>query len=152
MRILLQRVKHATVYVYKNECSKTSSSISKGLVAFIGFQKHDNEETCRWAYSQISTIRVFSDTRGRLKYALHGSEHGLMLIPSVTLSLTPRKHSMNFEDAMDFSTAKKLFSLLCTVCREWLAVKAGTFGSHMEIASLVDGPINVFQSRQESPT
>ena len=62
MKGLVQRVNHASVYVE----NKLISSISKGLLVFVGIFESDTEETLQKFCQKVENLRIFEDTNGKL--------------------------------------------------------------------------------------
>jgi D-tyrosyl-tRNA(Tyr) deacylase len=55
MRIVLQRVKKATVTIE----DKLYSSIDKGFLVFVGIENEDTNEDVEWLTSKLCGMRIF---------------------------------------------------------------------------------------------
>ena len=59
MRVIIQRVKHASVTVSGEIVGK----IGKGLLIFIGFETEDSFEDFEWMANKILQMRIFPDRK-----------------------------------------------------------------------------------------
>ncbi len=69
MRILIQRVKSAQVTVNQSVVGK----IDKGLLLFLGIHKNDTSAQADWLVKKIATLRLFSDSEGKMNLDIHKS-------------------------------------------------------------------------------
>ena len=60
MRILIQRVSHASVTVDH----QLVSAIRQGLLVFVGVEDNDTHEDCEWLTSKLVNLRIFDDDNG----------------------------------------------------------------------------------------
>ena len=60
MRVLLQRVSHASVQVG----DRTISSIDRGFLILLGIGRGDTEEQPRFLADKVANLRVFEDEQG----------------------------------------------------------------------------------------
>ncbi len=60
MRVVLQRVKHASV-TSNGTCK---SAIEKGLLILVGIEEADNQDDIDWLSKKIVNLRIFDDEAG----------------------------------------------------------------------------------------
>ena len=84
---LLQRVSEAKVIV-SGQCI---ASIDQGVLALIGVQSSDQEETAELFVSRIINYRLFADDHGKMNLSLTDIQGGLLLVPQFTLAANTKK-------------------------------------------------------------
>ena len=57
MRVILQRVQHASVKVD----GEITGKIENGILALVGFEPDDTEEDFEWISKKIIQLRIFND-------------------------------------------------------------------------------------------
>ena len=60
MRVVIQRVKHASVTIDGN----IKSAIEKGLLILLGIGEDDSEDDIKWLVNKIVGLRIFDDEQG----------------------------------------------------------------------------------------
>lgn len=60
MRIVIQRVKHASVTIDGN----IKSAIQKGLLILLGIGEDDDENDVKWLVNKVIGLRIFDDEQG----------------------------------------------------------------------------------------
>lgn len=60
MRVVIQRVTHASVTIEK----EVKSSIGNGLMILLGIEETDNQEDIDWLCKKIAALRIFDDENG----------------------------------------------------------------------------------------
>ncbi|KAA3634097.1 MAG: D-tyrosyl-tRNA(Tyr) deacylase, partial [Proteobacteria bacterium] len=81
MRILLQRVKNASVAVD----GEVVGEIEAGLLLFVGFCRDDHGIDVERPASRVVDLRVFPDRDGRLQHSLAETGGGVLAVPQFTL-------------------------------------------------------------------
>ena len=66
MKILIQRVKSASVSID----DKLYSSISQGLLVFIGIEKNDTEDCAKYLADKILKLRIFEDENNKMNLSV----------------------------------------------------------------------------------
>lgn len=138
MKGLVQRVNHASVYVE----NKLISSISKGLLVFVGIFESDTEETLQKFCQKVENLRIFEDTNGKLNLSAKDIGAEILLISNFTLCT--KAHSGNrpsFSAAANKAKAERLFESMPQFFT--IQTKLGIFGADMKIQSEADGPVNL---------
>ena len=62
MKLLIQRVKHASVTID----GKLYSSIDKGILALVGIEKGDTEEVIEKLAKKVVNLRIFPDENDKM--------------------------------------------------------------------------------------
>jgi D-tyrosyl-tRNA(Tyr) deacylase len=136
---LIQRVSEAAVTVDAQIVGKTG----RGVLALIGVQRGDDDAAAARLLDRVLTYRIFEDEAGRMNRSLADIDGGLLLVPQFTLAADTRKGTRaGFSGAEQPERAKALFEALVSMARARHAqVATGTFGAHMQVALVNDGPV-----------
>lgn len=139
MKVVLQRVKYAKVFVGQEEIG----AIEKGFLLYVGLKKGDTLKDCQKLADKISKLRVFEDEADKMNLSLLDVSGGILSISQFTLyGSTQKGNRPSFTDTMEPKLAEEFFEAFNTELREkGLFVATGSFGAHMEITSLNDGPV-----------
>lgn len=139
MIALIQRVSSASVRV----ADRQIGAIGTGLLALIGVQPQDDEESTQRLLERLLAYRVFPDEQGRMNRSLHETGGGLLLVPQFTLAADTRKGNRpGFSTAAAPADAERLFTRLCEFARAaHPVVETGQFGADMQVALVNDGPV-----------
>ncbi|MDR9446427.1 MAG: D-aminoacyl-tRNA deacylase [Balneolaceae bacterium] len=145
MKIVLQRVKKATVYPE----GETKRGIDKGLLLFVGFGHQETLETLQWMSQKICRLRVFPDEEGKMNHSVKDVQGELLIISQFTLYGETKKGTRpSFVQAGPPDKSKVWYQQFIQLCKEsGLRVESGTFGAHMEIESTNDGPVTLLIER-----
>ena len=144
MRVLLQRVSHASVSVKKN----IISSISKGLLVFVAFCNDDNEEDLKWSIKKIINLRVFSDENQKMNCSLLDQNREVLIVSLFTLFGKIKKGNRpSWNEAAASKKGEYLYNKFIKEF-EFLynseKIQTGVFGANMEIALNNNGPVTIF--------
>jgi D-tyrosyl-tRNA(Tyr) deacylase len=136
---LIQRVTEAAVTVDAQFAGK----IGRGVLALVGVQRGDDEAAAARLLERVLTYRIFEDEAGRMNRSLADITGGLLLVPQFTLAADTRKGTRaGFSGAEQPERAKALFEALASMARaRHTQVATGTFGAHMQVALVNDGPV-----------
>lgn len=139
MKLLLQRVSHASVVVD----SATIGSIEKGLLLFVGIEKHDTSETLQKMTNKVLGYRVFSDSEGKMNLSVKDIAGGILAISQFTLAADTKKGLRpSFSSAAPPDTAHSLYLKFVERLKEQHhQVEEGSFGADMKVSLLNDGPV-----------
>jgi D-tyrosyl-tRNA(Tyr) deacylase len=145
MKIVLQRVKKATVYPE----GETKRGIGKGLLLFVGFGYQETLETLQWMCQKVCRLRVFPDEEGKMNHSVKDVQGELLIISQFTLYGETKKGTRpSFVQAGPPDKSKVWYKQFIQLCKEsGLRVESGTFGAHMEIDSINDGPVTLLIER-----
>lgn len=141
MRILIQRVKSAKVFVQGHIVSE----IGKGLLIFVGIGKNDTDRDIIRLSQKISNLRIFEDEQGKMNLNIRQSGGGILSVSQFTLCAeTRRGNRPGFEQCADPDTAKDYWQRLNNLLRnEGIEVQEGTFAVHMDVELVNDGPVTI---------
>jgi len=146
MRVVLQRVSSARVEV---EGAVVGDLGGPGLVALVGVTHGDGPTQADWMARKIAGLRIFDgadgdDTPGAERSV---AEAGLpvLVISQFTLYADVRKgRRPSWSAAAPGSVAEPLVDALAAALRaEGLTVASGTFGAHMMVHLVNDGPVTL---------
>jgi D-tyrosyl-tRNA(Tyr) deacylase len=146
MRVVLQRVSSARVEV---EGAVVGDLGGPGLVALVGVTHGDGPTQVDWMARKIAGLRIFDgadgdDTPGAERSV---AEAGLpvLVVSQFTLYADVRKgRRPSWSAAAPGSVAEPLVDALAAALRaEGLTVASGTFGAHMMVHLVNDGPVTL---------
>ena len=139
MKLLIQRVSTASVEVD----NQIVSSIQQGVMALVGFDKHDNTESLRSMAEKLLNFKIFNDHNGKISRSILETNHQLLVVPQVTLSVGTKKGSRpSFSKAADPKKSFHFFQEFIQIIKSKnLECEIGSFGSDMSVRLVNDGPV-----------
>ena len=139
LQALAQRVSSAKIYID----SKIYSSIGKGVLAYVCFEKDDSEEAIEKFMSKIMNFSFFQGDRSSMSASLREIGGELMIVSQFTLSaVTHKGNKPSFHRAASTEKANYLYDLLIDRLNEGpIHCQSGIFGSDMDIHSVNAGPV-----------
>ncbi len=139
MKLLIQRVSTASVEVD----NQIVSSIQQGVMALVGFDKHDNTESLRSMAEKLLNFKIFNDHNGKISRSILETNHQLLVVPQVTLSVGTKKGSKpSFSKAADPKKSFHFFQeFIQIIKRKNHECEIGSFGSDMSVRLVNDGPV-----------
>ena len=142
MKLLIQRVSAASVEVD----NQIVSSIQQGVMALVGFDKHDNTESLRSMAEKLLNFKIFNDQNGKISRSILETNHQLLVVPQVTLSVGTKKGSRpSFSKAADPKKSFHFFQEFIQIIKSMnLECEIGSFGSDMSVRLVNDGPVTVW--------
>lgn len=146
MRVLLQRAASASVAV----AGETIGEIGPGLVLLAGFGAGDDASVIAPMADKVCGLRVFEDEAGRFQYSVNDTAGDLLAIPQFTLyGDTRRGRRPDFTAALAPQRAEPLFNELVAALKERARgkVASGSFGAHMAVQLVNDGPVTLMLER-----
>ncbi len=141
MRIVLQRVSHASVCVN----GQSVAEIAQGILLLIGFTEADNEEMYTQAAEKLVELRIFEDDDGKMNRSLREIEGKILAVPQFTLyGNTKKGRRPSFSTAASPQRAAPMFDSFISALRETgVPVETGVFGAHMKVNLTNDGPVTL---------
>lgn len=141
MRIVLQRVKYASVKVDGELCGKTDG----GYMLLFGAGHGDTEEICRKLADKTANLRIFSDENDKINLSLADVGGTILVVPQFTLYADCRKGNRpNFIQAAKPDEANRLYEYFVEYLRSMgFHVETGSFGADMKVELLNDGPFTL---------
>jgi len=141
MRIVLQRVAHATVTVDGQE----TGSIGKGFLLLLGVSDTDTEEIADKMVDKICKLRVFPDENGKTNLSVSQVEGEILVVSQFTLYADCRKGNRpSFAGAGSPQLANDLYEYAAARFGTFTKrVQTGSFGADMKVSLLNDGPFTL---------
>jgi D-tyrosyl-tRNA(Tyr) deacylase len=139
LKLLIQRVSTASVEVD----NQIVSSIQQGVMALVGFDKHDNTESLRSMAEKLLNFKIFNDHNGKISKSILETNHQLLMVPQVTLSVGTKKGSKpSFSKAADPKKSFHFFQEFIQIIKSKnLECEIGSFGSDMSVRLINEGPV-----------
>ena len=140
MRILIQRVKRASVLIN----GKEKREINKGMCIFIGVTHGDDESKADWLAEKISGLRIFEDENGKTNLSTHDVNGEVLLVSQFSLYASCVKgRRPSFTDAAKPDEAERLYDYFVSRVKsmDFKKVETGEFGADMEVEIINDGPL-----------
>ena len=141
MRVVLQRVKHASVHVDGQE----TGSIGQGFLILLGVSDTDDESLADRMADKICKLRIFEDENGKTNRSLQDVDGEILVVSQFTLYADCRKGNRpSFTDAGAPDHADRLYEYFMERCRMHVEkVANGEFGADMKVDLLNDGPFTL---------
>lgn len=142
MRIVIQRVSHASVTIDGNVKSK----IGKGYLILLGIEEADSTEDIDWLCHKVVGLRVFEDENGVMNRSIMDVDGDIIVVSQFTLMASYKKGNRpSYIRAAGHSTAIPLYETFCSTLSRELGknVQTGEFGADMKVELLNDGPVTI---------
>ncbi len=143
MRVIIQRVKHASVEIEGH----VKSMIGQGLLVFVGIEDADNQDDIEWLAKKIVNLRIFGDNEGVMNLSVSEIEGEILVVSQFTLHAMVKKGNRpSYIRASKPDVAIPLYNSFCSEVSLQLGyeVKTGSFGADMKVELLNDGPVTIF--------
>ncbi len=139
MQALAQRVSSAKICIN----AKTHASIKEGILAYVCFEKDDEEDVVDKFISKIINFSFFKGDKNIMSASLKEIGGELMIISQFTLSaVTDKGNKPSFHRAAETDKANFLYnSLIRRLNESAIRFQSGVFGSDMDIHSVNAGPV-----------
>ncbi|WP_214762177.1 D-aminoacyl-tRNA deacylase [Exiguobacterium sp. s146] len=141
MRVLLQRVKQASVTV--NE--ETIGQIEAGYLLLVGVTHEDTETEVNWLADKVAGLRVFEDADEKMNLSIQDVAGKVLSVSQFTLyGDTQKGRRPAFTQAAKPDIAERLYEKFNERLRtHGLVVETGKFGAMMDVALVNDGPVTL---------
>ena len=141
MRALIQRVSQAQVQV----AGDTTGVITQGLLVLLGLRQGDTLQDVQYLASKIVTLRIFEDEQGKMNRDVREQQGSILVVSQFTLYADCRKgRRPSFTQAAAPALAQQLYEAFqAEVARLGVSVAQGTFGAHMAVSLVNDGPVTI---------
>ena len=146
MRIVLQRVKEASVTV----AGERISAIGSGLLLLVGVAQGDGETEADWLAEKIAGLRIMADQEGKMNRSVKDVGGAVLAVSQFTLLADTRKgRRPSFVGAAPPEEATRLFDYFCERLRAVGVerVETGRFGAMMDVTLINDGPVTIVLER-----
>ncbi len=142
MRIVIQRVSHASVTIEGN----VKSSIAKGYLILLGIEGSDAEEDAQWLVKKVIGLRVFDDENGVMNRSIMDVDGDIIVVSQFTLMASYKKGNRpSWLRAASHDISVPLYERFCTLLSSALGKSVGTgeFGADMKVKLVNDGPVTI---------
>ena len=140
MRVLLQRVKNASVEIDGELVGK----IGAGLLLFLGVGNGDTRAEADFLADKCVGLRVF-EIDGKMNLSLADVGGEILLVSQFTLYADARKgRRPSYTDAAPPAVSEPLYEYFAQRLRDaGVHVETGRFGADMKVSLLNDGPVTI---------
>ena len=141
MRVVLQRVSHASVTVEE----KVIGKIQRGFLLLVGVTHDDAMEDMEYLVRKIVQMRIFEDQEGKLNRSIQDIGGEILSVSQFTLYADTKKGNRpSFSKAAPGDVAIEMFDQFNGLLRETgIPVETGQFGADMKVELLNDGPVTI---------
>ena len=142
MRIVIQRVKHASVTINGNK----KSEIEQGLLVLLGVCEEDTKEDAEWLARKVAALRVFDDSEGVMNRSVLDISGEIMVVSQFTLFASYKKGNRpSWLRAARHEISIPLYEYFCSQVSSLISkpVATGEFGADMKVELLNDGPVTI---------
>ena len=141
MRVVLQRVSHASVTVEE----KVIGKIKRGFLLLVGVTHDDAMEDMEYLVRKIVPMRIFEDEEGKLNRCIQDIGGEILSVSQFTLYAETKKGNRpSFSKAAPGDVALKMFEQFNVLLRDTgIPVETGQFGADMKVELLNDGPVTI---------
>lgn len=143
MRVILQRVSHASVTV----SGEVTGKIGPGLLILLGIEDADTTEDISWLSRKVVNLRVFNDEQGVMNRSVLEVDGDLLVVSQFTLHASTKKGNRpSYIKASRPEIAIPMYEAFMKQLELDLGkpVSAGIFGADMKVELLNDGPVTIF--------
>jgi D-tyrosyl-tRNA(Tyr) deacylase len=147
MRALLQRVSRAQVSVD----GQRIGAIDRGLLVFLGVAPFDDEWVASGMAAKVAGLRIFADAEGLTNLSLVDVGGAALVVSQFTLYAdTRRGRRPSFVGAAGPVVGERLYEVFCEILASTgVPVQQGSFGAHMDVELVNDGPFTVWLDSAE---
>ena len=142
MRIVIQRVKHASVTI--NDV--VHSSIQQGYLILLGICEEDTMEDVDWLVKKVVGLRVFDDENHVMNRSVMDIDGEALVVSQFTLYASYKKGNRpSWFRAGSHEHSIPLYEAFCEQLSDALGKPVGTgeFGADMKVELLNDGPVTI---------
>lgn len=143
MRLLIQRVKNASVSVGGVELSR----IGQGLLVLVGVGVEDTDEDMEYLAGKLVRLRIFDDEQGVMNLDVLQVGGEVLVVSQFTLQASTRKGNRpSYVRAAPEAVSRPMYERFTARVAELLGreVPTGEFGADMQVALVNDGPVTIW--------
>lgn len=143
MRLLIQRVTHASVRINSVEKSR----IGEGLLLFVGIEATDTEEDIDMLCRKTVNVRIFDDENGVMNKSVMETGGEILVVSQFTLHASTKKGNRpSYIRAAEPEISIPLYEQFCKTLSLLLEkpVETGEFGADMQVHLVNDGPVTIW--------
>lgn len=137
----MQRVASASVSVD----GAVVGAIEAGLCVLLGVAAGDGPEEAEWLARRVARLRVFPNEEGRFDRSVLDVGGAALVVSQFTLIAdTAKGNRPSFAGAAPPELAEPLYERFRAVLeQEGVPTAAGSFGAHMAVSLVNDGPVTI---------
>ena len=141
MRVVVQRVKHASVTIN----GTVNGKINNGFLVLLGIQSTDSEQDVDYLVKKVTNLRIFSDENDKMNLSLKDVNGELLIVSQFTLYANCKEGNRpSFVEAAKPDVAIPLYEYFVSECKRIIpVVETGIFGADMKVELLNDGPVTI---------
>ena len=141
MRAVVTRVREASVTID----GEVTGRIGTGFLILLGITHGDTPALCRKLAEKVLGLRIFTDENYKMNKGLSDVDGGVLVVSQFTLyGDCSHGRRPNFLNAAAPEQAIPLYEQFLDECRRLgFEPQHGTFGAHMQVASVNDGPVTM---------
>ncbi len=145
MRVILQRVRRGRLTI--DDLAK--AEIGPGLVILVGVGKEDGPDQADYLAKKVAHLRIFEDEGGKTNLSLVDVGGQALVVSQFTLYADTRKgRRPSFVNAALPDMASPLVDRFAEkLAAEGVLTQTGTFGAHMVVEIINDGPMTIYLER-----
>ena len=142
MRIVIQRVRHASVTID----GKIKSHIGQGYLILLGIEQNDSGEDIEWLSKKVAGLRIFDDENGVMNKSILDIDGEILVVSQFTLMASTKKGNRpSWFRAATHDISIPLYQEFCKVLSSAIGkeVQTGEFGADMKVELLNNGPVTI---------
>ena len=141
MRVVVQRVKHASVTIN----GTVNGKINNGFLVLLGIQSTDGEQDVDYLVKKVTNLRIFSDENDKMNLSLKDVNGELLIVSQFTVYANCKEGNRpSFVEAAKPDVAIPLYEYFVSECKKIIpVVETGIFGADMKVDLLNDGPVTI---------
>lgn len=141
MRVVVQRVKHASVTIN----GTVNGKINNGFLVLLGVQSTDSEQDVDYLVKKVTNLRIFSDENDKMNLSLKDVNGELLIVSQFTLYANCKEGNRpSFVEAAKPDVAIPLYEYFVSECKKIIpVVETGIFGADMKVDLLNNGPVTI---------
>lgn len=150
MRIVIQRVSHASVTVE----GETVGKIGEGILILLGVADGDTEDDIKYLADKAAGLRIFRDENDKMNLSLMDIGGEALVVSQFTLYGDCKKGKRpSFDKAGKPEFANMMYEKFVEYMRTIVPkVECGIFGADMKVDLLNNGPVTlIIESKEKKP-
>jgi D-tyrosyl-tRNA(Tyr) deacylase len=142
MKAVIQRVSEASVTVDARQIA----AIGSGLAVLLCVERGDGGREVDFVARKIANLRIFEDDAGKMNRSVADVRGEALVVSQFTLGADlSRGNRPGFSGAADPAEAVPLYERFCArLAEHGVPVQTGSFGAHMDVALINDGPVTIW--------
>ena len=114
MRVVVQRVKHASVTIN----GTVNGKINNGFLVLLGIQSTDSEQDVDYLVKKVTNLRIFSDENDKMNLSLKDVNGELLIVSQFTLYANCKEGNRpSFVEAAKPDIAIPLYEYFVSECK-----------------------------------